>query len=155
MINTKDIPNLPEYTADHLGNIYRDGELQSVTDSYEGYMRINVVVDGSQLVNRRVHRLVMETFFGSSSRRVRHRDGDYTNNALDNLEYVVYATKKTEKSTKRRGSPIQIEKGGFGYWSPKQVLLVGVDGLEQRDLSRLKLGIRKRAKGWTCPSHLM
>lgn len=57
-----------------------------------GYYRCAPVVDG-RCVHMYVHRIVADTFLGScpSGKEVHHKDGDPTNNRVDNLEYITHA----------------------------------------------------------------
>lgn len=49
----------------------------------------SVYVDGVR-TTRKVHCLVAEAFFGKRDLLVNHKDGNKSNNKLENLEYVTY-----------------------------------------------------------------
>jgi hypothetical protein len=58
----------------------------SLTD--QGYVSVQLRVGGKNK-NRLVHQLVAETFIGPrDGKRVTHKDGDRTNNALSNIAYL-------------------------------------------------------------------
>lgn len=64
----------------NLKNIITTGTLNS-----HGYKYVNI--DNK---HRSIHRLVMEAFFGPDKMRVvNHKDGDKSNNKLENLEYLT------------------------------------------------------------------
>jgi hypothetical protein len=64
-------------------------DLKSWISSSHGYIQIILVKDG-QKINKRVHRLVAEAFIVNPNNKdqVNHKDGDKTNNHLDNLEWM-------------------------------------------------------------------
>jgi hypothetical protein len=84
----KVIPCAPDYEVSNLGSVRRRPMRPWLTS--KGYKRIKLRVDG---VYRPffVHRLVMETFLGSSALEVNHKSGDKQDNSLENLEYVTGA----------------------------------------------------------------
>lgn len=55
-----------------------------------GYVHIKISLsDGSGKKNPKVHRLVLSAFLGPDIRYVNHKDGNKTNNKLENLEYCT------------------------------------------------------------------
>lgn len=57
-----------------------------------GYMVVALADGSGKFVNRLVHRLVAETFLGPArGREVNHKNGDKTDNRVENLEWVTHA----------------------------------------------------------------
>lgn len=80
---------------------YENGQIKSIKTgkilrpgrNSKGYYTVNLY-DGSSPKKPKsflVHRLVAEAFFGHSELQINHKDGDKSNNSLENLEYVTYA----------------------------------------------------------------
>lgn len=94
----KYIPNYKGYySASNLGNIRRDNSLTNtksgnILKSYKnkfGYHYLSLCKKGKKSV-KTVHSLVAESFLGNrKGRQVNHKDGNKSNNGLNNLEYVT------------------------------------------------------------------
>jgi predicted XRE-type DNA-binding protein len=94
----------PGYGIDTLGNLWsrkrvghRGGLINAwrpmtVRPSRYGYMLVDISHEG-RTVQKLVHRLVLETFVGPCPENMEccHRDGDATNNRLDNLRWDTRA----------------------------------------------------------------
>ena len=86
------------YKVSDFGRIMRtkdmpgtfDGKILKPHLNRGGYQTINIYKNGKRHIFT-VHRLVMEAFVGirPNNMQVNHKDGDKTNNHLDNLEYVT------------------------------------------------------------------
>lgn len=81
-----------KYEVDEDGNIYRKGSdtpLKKFGDG-RGYLRVDLMNDRSEKVMAKIHLVVMHTFVGKQKEGViiNHIDGDKTNSALNNLEYI-------------------------------------------------------------------
>jgi len=63
-----------------------------------GSMSIRLM-QGSKVIRKKVHHLVMQTFIGPApeGQECAHLDGDITNNRLDNLEWVTHAENERHK----------------------------------------------------------
>lgn len=65
--------------------------LQPSIDKY-GYLVYTIVFSNGKQKVKKIHRLVAETFIivhGADENEVNHKDGDKTNNCVDNLEYCT------------------------------------------------------------------
>lgn len=84
------------YEISNLGRIkslkYRGGKGQKILSTYNvhGYKRVRLF-DGTTVRSTGVHRIVAEAFLDnpSSKQFVNHKDGNKSNNRLDNLEWVT------------------------------------------------------------------
>ena len=82
------------YFATDDGHIYSEHLKRNISEYFDkdGYKKVRLSNgDGSRKVFS-VHRLVLETFEpneNSANLQVNHKDGDKTNNALSNLEWVT------------------------------------------------------------------
>lgn len=89
----RDVPGFPDYQASDLGRIRscKRGSwrvLRPTQHSKTGYLIVSPRVAG-RYVARSVHRLIAAAFLGEAGGRdVNHINGDKTDNALRNLEYV-------------------------------------------------------------------
>lgn len=99
----KDIPNLPGYQASNLGQIrsvdrwmqrktdkkpfLRKGKILTRLDNGNGYLGVNI--KGTRYY---IHRLVLSTFCPDHTQKqtdVNHKDGNKSNNCLNNLEWCT------------------------------------------------------------------
>ena len=86
------------YKVSDFGRIMRtkdmpgtfDGKILKTHLNRGGYQTLNIYKNGKRHIFT-VHRLVMEAFVSirPDDMQVNHKDGDKTNNHLDNLEYVT------------------------------------------------------------------
>lgn len=91
------------------------GRVRSVKGNYykirhnNGYLRVSFRINGKR-VNKRVHRLVVQTFIPNSNNlpMVNHKDSNPANNNVDNLEWCTasYNSQYREKFGKQRGVPV-------------------------------------------------
>lgn len=65
----------------------------------KGYPKISLLTLDGNNNHFMVHRLVMMVFVGKSTLQVNHKDGDKTNNRLDNLEYCTDSENKIHAIT--------------------------------------------------------
>lgn len=99
----KPIPDFPDYLCDIHGNIYSmrpsgNSKLKRTQpvklkpyQKSNGYLQVDLLIAKGERRKKYVHRLVLETFVGSSGDRLdcNHKDGNKTNNNLENLEWVT------------------------------------------------------------------
>lgn len=82
-----------KYEASNNGQIRnaRTGRIMKQFTNLFGYKVLTVRPELNKQENARVHRLVAEAFLGKcpEGHVVNHKDGDKTNNNLENLEYVT------------------------------------------------------------------
>lgn len=91
----KNIPNFEGYTVTNEGKVYsikrenRKKELK-LERTRNGYNRVTFCKDG-KTTRFLVHRLVATVFLGERDRpmMVNHKDGNKTNNNIENLEWVT------------------------------------------------------------------
>lgn len=88
-----------DYSVSGCGRVRRDspengacvGRILKQSVSGKGYLAVNLHRNGRKF-RQYVHRIVAETFLGPcpDGLEVHHRDGDKSNNAATNLEYVTH-----------------------------------------------------------------
>jgi hypothetical protein len=86
------IKEFPDYMIDENGTVVslRNGkwkQLKNSTTVY-GYHQVGLYKN-QKLYSKRVHRLVLQVFYGSSEMQVNHKNGIKTDNRLANLEYCT------------------------------------------------------------------
>jgi len=84
------IKDYPNYEVSTKGNIRNIKTLNILKSSLRnGYPSLGLSKDGkSKTVN--IHRIVASVFLGENDIIINHKDGDKTNNNLENLEWVSY-----------------------------------------------------------------
>jgi hypothetical protein len=86
------------YEISDLGRVRRSsrgsgtfiGRIRKTPPNHKGYPTVHLIRDDGSKTTPVVHRLVTAAFLGPcpTGKEVNHKDGDKTNNALSNLEYV-------------------------------------------------------------------
>lgn len=66
-----------------------NGNLIALVQDKDGYLQVTLWRD-NKATGRKVHRLVLESFVGSSALDANHKDGNKKNNALSNLEWCSH-----------------------------------------------------------------
>jgi len=98
----KTIKGYDGYTFTKDGKVYsnRTGIKKEIKGAYDkdGYLKITLVDKDKKFKYFRKHRLIAWAFLGYSELQVNHKDGNKTNNHIDNLEYVT----QTENQCHRR-----------------------------------------------------
>jgi hypothetical protein len=99
----KKIPNYSQYEASSLGRIRRAPDavwrratkqgrvLSGSVDRKTGYVRLTLPGDDGLAHREQGHRLVARTFLGEhrAVAHINHKDGNKTNNCVDNLEWCT------------------------------------------------------------------
>ena len=116
------------YFADEQGNIYSEKTKKFLKGHIEnsGYKSVCLGINGKKK-NYLVHRLIAQTFIPNLNNLpiVNHKDGNKTNNCVDNLEWVsssenrIHAV-KTEISNLAYGERIKINKENIDLNNWKQ-----------------------------------
>ena len=88
-ITWKRYTDYPNYMISDIGEIYSifTKKILKKGTTRRGYTEVKMSKHGLA-VTKLVHRIVSDVFFGKSSLTVNHKDGDKTNNALNNLELL-------------------------------------------------------------------
>lgn len=78
----------PRMVNNHGTLVFKKGGIINLRMSHNGYLRARIY-DNGKLHEELVHRLVAETFLPNKRRlpKVIHKDGDKTNNHLENLAW--------------------------------------------------------------------
>lgn len=81
-----------KYEIDNLGNVYRKGNdepLKPFGDG-RGYNRVDLMSDRNERISAKIHLIMAHTFLGKQKPGiiVNHKDGNKSNNSLNNLEYI-------------------------------------------------------------------
>jgi hypothetical protein len=83
------IPGIPDYWVYDDGRIFSHFSNKFLSPSRKSrYPMVALTIDGVP-TTKYVHRLVAEAFFGKSDLQVNHKDGNRTNNNVENLEYLT------------------------------------------------------------------
>lgn len=119
----KEIKNWPGYSISDEGQVRNDktGTLRVASLTSDGYLNLTIEQDGVAKC-KTIHRLVMEAFCPTENPalQVNHKDGDRTNNRLDNLEWVTREQNLAARDMSRVAETLK-----------KQVLVKYVDGHEE------------------------
>lgn len=85
------VPGFPLYLVNDTGTVvsmqYGKWRHMKGTDS-KGYRHVNLTRDG-KMHTLKVHRVVAEAFLGKSDLQINHRNGNKSDNRLENLEYCT------------------------------------------------------------------
>lgn len=79
-----------DYFVNEKGEVFRKGNQLKPYRQSKGYLRIDVYFGGEKKATR-VHRMVAEVFLPNPEglSEINHKDGDKTNNKVDNLEWTT------------------------------------------------------------------
>ena len=151
------IPTLQNYEASSLGNIRRIGckQRKLQKNKRNGYVYVMVRHNGANK-NLRVHRLVALAFLPNPSELtcVNHKDGNKTNNCLNNLEWCssseneihkVHTLGKKQNPPHKTKSVVCVETGVI-YPSIKAA--GAMCSINHRHIGEVANGKRKSAGGF-------
>lgn len=96
------------------------GKIRKICQCTNGYCFVTLSKCGT-IKDKLVHRLVMDTFVGNSENEVNHKDGNKTNNRLENLEYVTHSDNQKHSYRVLKNSPVQSWKGKRGFLHNKSI----------------------------------
>lgn len=86
----REIPGFPNYMVTEYGQVWsmKNNHWLSPCDNGVGYLYVCLCIKG-QIKHKYIHRLVLEAFVGPGLKGMecRHKDGDSTNNRLNNLRW--------------------------------------------------------------------
>jgi len=127
MIDLRPIPGAPGYLIDRQGSIYstkRGGTRRlKLTQTRQGYLRVQLRVEKGCPRSFLVHRLVLYTFRGpppTPFHECRHLDGVHANNACDNLVWGTH--KENMEDLKRHGRTTRGERAPTAKLTEEQVM---------------------------------
>lgn len=119
----------------------------SITKSGRGYSQVHLRGGKQKSPNYFVHRLVLLAFVGPSKMQVNHKDGNKSNNCLDNLEYCTDSQNKIHAITvlgTGRGS-----RNGFARLTEPQVREIKTmlsEGVNKAEIAK-KYGVSRGTIG--------
>lgn len=89
----KKIDDYPDYEVSSLGRIknIQTGKILKQEIKKEGYASIRIFNSARKRKHLNVHALVAEAFLSPKSECVNHKDGNKTNNNVNNLEWCTYS----------------------------------------------------------------
>lgn len=150
----KQIANFENCTVSETGDVMVNGKQARPFMNNRGYKKVWLPADGKK-VSRPIHRIVAETFIENPENLpvVNHIDGDKTNNAVKNLEWVSFKenSQKSIAQHARRTKPImQIGRNGkviAVFFSIRQA--AKFSGFDYRAIyEAVKSGVKYKACFW-------
>lgn len=136
MIEYREVPGFPDYRVGNDGSLWSkrpckwpaakfetDGPWRKLRFGYDkdGYALVNLISASGQKKTTRVHRCVLLTFVGScpSGMEGCHRNGNKTDNVLDNLYWAT--PKQNANDRERHGNTARGERHGRRLLTDNQV----------------------------------
>jgi hypothetical protein len=121
-LESKKIPNYPNYSATYDGRIYNNkiGKFMALSKMPEGYLRLNIKNDSGQK-KFLVHRLIASTFIPNPENKpqVNHIDSNKSNNSVDNLEWIT--NKENREHSLRQYRTVSIVPKNYSINDFRQV----------------------------------
>lgn len=115
-----------EYFINESGEVFKcnNGKLRKLKQSTQwGYKRVRLVIKGRE-TSRHVHRLLALAFIPNPENKpeVNHKDGDKSNNILDNLEWVTRAENNKHARELGLNKPLKGADNGRSILSEGQAV---------------------------------
>lgn len=112
-VTLRQIPGLPGYCADSLGNIWSVGSnwrnkgprIMRPTPASNGYLQVQVALGHQRRIPKTIHVLIATAFHGpkpTPAHQVRHLDGTRTNNRPENLAWGTPAENSADRKAHGR-----------------------------------------------------
>ena len=131
----KDIANADNYEVSNYGHI-RNKTTQYILKPRQcktGYYQVSIRLNGTdKFKNQYIHRLVAESWLPNPDGKpsVNHKDGDKSNNCVDNLEWMTYTEQQAHRTDvlgkKNIGSPKRV-----GQYTKEGKLINIYDSVEE------------------------
>lgn len=135
-MNIKSHPQYTNYFANEYGEVFSQTQKINPTKHHTGYMVFSI-----KKKQIRVHRFIIECFIGEIPKhlQVNHKDGNKTNNCLNNLEVVT----AKENNTHAIKTGLKVfhpgEKNGMSKLTNTEAKSLILD-IKNTNLSNLELG---------------
>lgn len=109
--NTGIVKSLGRYQQNHSKKQWREEEIKSARVDPQGYRMLDLYKDGKQKTIR-VHRLVALNYIPNPNNEptVNHKDGNKSNNHVDNLEWASFSSQNNHFYKKGLKSQKNIDK---------------------------------------------
>ena len=128
------IKDFPEYYVTDKGEVFSckekwRGKVKRIAlkKNNRGYILVGLCKKGT-ITYRLVHRLVAEAFIPNPENKpcVNHKNGNPTDNCVDNLEWATYSENNTHSYRVLGKKPIMANLGRFGkeHWNSKIILQI-------------------------------
>lgn len=102
-----------------------------------GYLKVTLTINGKQ-IQKLSHRIVAETYLINKSIQVNHKDGNKSNNNVDNLEWVTNSENQIhahKNGLKKNGN--QLWNGKFTKEQVEQMKGFRKDGMFYYEIAKL------------------
>lgn len=165
----KDVPNFEFYQASNLGRIRSLDRFGNVKNGHKAIHRGKVIKPSllnsgyyvvwlrknGKTYAKTVHRIIAQTFLSSpkiEKADVNHKDGDKTNNSVDNLEWCsrsenIKHSYKISNINRSKGVNVMCLETGFRYKSVTEASKFS--GISKNSISNAINGHTKKAGGLT------
>ena len=132
----KQIEDFPDYAVSNKGFVYRNVKQGLLPDSYTEFRKKTFknkrgfhtvqLCDGKRKKVYYLHRLVAEYFVPNPDnyRYVVHKDTNKDNNSAENLIWVPYIKRRTDKELERR--VLQLIQEGKSYYQISKILQISI-----------------------------
>lgn len=150
VITERSIPGFSNYTINTEGGVYNWKLNKNVRGRRRpnGAIKVSLSQDG-RVRDVHVHVLVMEAFFGDYAPgvRIKHLDGDRSNNHVSNLrqDLLTYDYDEPMDIHSRKGRRVLVHQTGDIFRSPRE--LIEVLGVDSSSVYKVLNGERSHYRG--------